>query len=73
MAWHGGAGGHPRGRREAAAREFVKATRSPEILRIIEPQATDVFVATPDEFGKRIAADLLRLGQVIRDAGIKAQ
>src|SRR6476659_5381372 len=53
--------------------EFIKATRSPDILRIVEPQATDVFVATPDEFGKRIASDSLRLGQVIRDAGIKAQ
>jgi tripartite-type tricarboxylate transporter receptor subunit TctC len=53
--------------------EFIKATRSPDILRIVEPQATDVFVSTPDEFGKRIAADTRRLGQVIRDAGIKAQ
>ena len=32
-----------------------------------------MFVATPDDFGKRIAADTQRLGQVIRDAGIKAQ
>ena len=53
--------------------EFIKATRSPDILRIVEPQATDVFVTTPDEFGKRIAADTRRLGQIMRDAGIKAQ
>ena len=43
--------------------EFIKATRSPDILRIVEPQATDVFVTTPEEFGKRIAADTERLGQ----------
>ena len=53
--------------------EFVKATRSPDILRIVEPQATDVFVTSPEEFGQRIAADTARLGKVIRDAGIKAQ
>jgi tripartite-type tricarboxylate transporter receptor subunit TctC len=51
--------------------EFIKATRDPEILRIVVPQATDVFVGSPDEFGKRIASDTQRLGQIIRDAGIK--
>jgi tripartite-type tricarboxylate transporter receptor subunit TctC len=53
--------------------EFIKATQSPDILRIVEPQATAVFVTTPAEFGNRIAADTQRLGQVMRDAGIKAQ
>jgi tripartite-type tricarboxylate transporter receptor subunit TctC len=53
--------------------EFIKATRDPEILRIVVPQATDVFVGSPDEFGKRIASDTQRLGQIIRDAGIKMQ
>src|SRR3954470_23678988 len=53
--------------------EFIKATRSPEILRIVVPQATDVFVGSPAEFGARIAADTQRLGEVIRAAGIKAQ
>jgi tripartite-type tricarboxylate transporter receptor subunit TctC len=51
--------------------EFGKATRSPDILRIVEPQATDVFLASPDEFGKRIADDSQRLGAIIRAAGIK--
>ena len=53
--------------------EFIKATRSPDILRIVEPQATDVFVTTPEEFGKRIAADTERLAKVIRDASIKVK
>ena len=51
--------------------EFIMATRDPDILRIVVPQATDVFVGSPEEFAKRIAADTARLGQVIRDAGIK--
>jgi tripartite-type tricarboxylate transporter receptor subunit TctC len=53
--------------------EFIKATQDPDILRIVQPQATDVFVATPDEFGKRIAADTERLGKILHDANIKAQ
>ena len=53
--------------------EFIKATRDPDILRIVVPQATDVFVGSPAEFGTRIAADTQRLGEVIRAAGIKAQ
>ena len=53
--------------------EFIKATRSPEILRIVEPQATDVFLTTPEEFGKRIASDTMRLGGIIHAARIKAQ
>ena len=53
--------------------EFIKATRDPDILRIVVPQATDIFVGSPAEFGKRIAADTQRLGAVIRSAGIKAQ
>ena len=53
--------------------EFIKATRSPEILRIVEPQATDVFLTTPEEFGKRIASDTKRLGGIIHAARIKAQ
>jgi tripartite-type tricarboxylate transporter receptor subunit TctC len=53
--------------------EFIKATRDPDILRIVVPQATDIFVGSPAEFGKRIAADTQRLAGVIRSAGIKAQ
>ena len=53
--------------------EFIKATQDPDILRIVMPQATDVFVGSPEEFGKRIAADTERLGKVVRAAGIKAQ
>ena len=50
--------------------QFIKATRSPDILRIVAPQATDVFVTSPEAFGQRIAADTERLAKIIRDANI---
>jgi len=53
--------------------EFIKASRSPDIQRIVESQATDLFLSTPHEFATTIAADTERLGKVIRDAGIKLQ
>jgi tripartite-type tricarboxylate transporter receptor subunit TctC len=53
--------------------EFVKAARSPDIARLVTPQATDVVVTSPENFIKMIAADTERLGKIIRDAGIKAQ
>jgi tripartite-type tricarboxylate transporter receptor subunit TctC len=73
--WHGmvAPAGTPAAIVKRLNEEFIKATRDPDILRIVVPQATDVFVGTPAEFGKRIAADTERLGEVIRAAGIKAQ
>jgi len=53
--------------------EFVKAAHTPEVVQMILAQAADVFVTTPDDFGKLIAADVDRLGTAVRAAGIKAQ
>lgn len=53
--------------------EFIKASRSPDIARIVSQQATDVFLLTPEEFAKHIANDTARLGKIIHDAGIKPQ
>jgi tripartite-type tricarboxylate transporter receptor subunit TctC len=53
--------------------EFVKAARSPDIVRLVAQQATDIAVTSPEEFAKMIASDASRLGKVIQDAGIKAQ
>ena len=73
--WHGmvAPAGTPAAIVKRLNEEFIKATRDPDILRIVVPQATDVFVASPAEFGQRIASDTQRLGAVIRAAGIKAQ
>jgi tripartite-type tricarboxylate transporter receptor subunit TctC len=53
--------------------EFVKAAQAPDIAKMVAPQAADVITSTPEEFGKLIAADIARLGKLVRDAGIKAQ
>jgi tripartite-type tricarboxylate transporter receptor subunit TctC len=53
--------------------EFVKAANSPDVVQMILAQAAEVFVTTPEDFGKLIAADVERLGGAVRAAGIKAQ
>jgi tripartite-type tricarboxylate transporter receptor subunit TctC len=53
--------------------EFVKAAQSPEIVRQVAAQAVDMLTSSPEEFAKLLAADINRLGKVIRDAGIKMQ
>ena len=53
--------------------EFVKAANAPEVVQKIAAQAVDITTSTPEEFAKLLAADVDRLGKVIRDAGIKAQ
>jgi tripartite-type tricarboxylate transporter receptor subunit TctC len=53
--------------------EFVKAAQSPDIVRQVAAQAVDMLTSSPEEFAKLLAADVDRLGNVIRDAGIKAQ
>ena len=40
---------------------------------MVAPQAADIVTNTPEEFAKVIAADVDRLGKVVRDAGIKGQ
>ena len=53
--------------------EFVKAARAPDIVKMMQAQAAEVFVSTPEDFGKLIASDVERLGKALRAAGIKAQ
>jgi tripartite-type tricarboxylate transporter receptor subunit TctC len=53
--------------------EFIKAAQSPDVVRQVAAQAVDMLTSSPEEFAKLLAADVDRLGKVIRDAGIKAQ
>jgi tripartite-type tricarboxylate transporter receptor subunit TctC len=53
--------------------EFVKAALAPEVVSKVAVQAVEMTTSTPEEFAKLIAADVERLGKIIRDAGIKAQ
>jgi tripartite-type tricarboxylate transporter receptor subunit TctC len=73
--WHGLVA--PAGTPPAIVRKlnaaFVAAARAPEIARMVAPQAADILTTTPEEFAKTLAADVDRLGNVIREAGIKGQ
>jgi tripartite-type tricarboxylate transporter receptor subunit TctC len=73
--WHGmvAPAGTPKPIVQRLNAEFSKATRDPDIRRIIDPQATDVFLTTPEDFSKKIAADTERLSKVIRDAKIQVK
>jgi tripartite-type tricarboxylate transporter receptor subunit TctC len=53
--------------------EFIKAAKSPEVVAKVAAQAVEMTTSTPDDFTKLVAADVARLGKVVRDAGIKAQ
>ena len=53
--------------------EFIKAAKSPDIVAKVAAQGVDMYTTTPEELAKLIAADVERLGKVIRDAGIKVQ
>jgi tripartite-type tricarboxylate transporter receptor subunit TctC len=53
--------------------EFVKAAKAPEVVSKVAAQAVEMTTSSPADFAKLLAADVERLGKVIRDAGIKAQ
>jgi tripartite-type tricarboxylate transporter receptor subunit TctC len=52
-------------------KEIVTILHLPEISSNIVAQGGDVVASTPEEFGKILRADIVRLGKVIRAAGIK--
>jgi tripartite-type tricarboxylate transporter receptor subunit TctC len=54
-------------------RELSAATRNPELSRLMISQGAEVVSSTPEEFAARIAADAVRLGQVVRQAGARAE
>ena len=51
--------------------EFVKAARSPDFVKRFTDLGLDVVTNTPEEFTALIAADIAKLGQVVRDSGVK--
>ena len=53
--------------------EFIKAAQAPEVVSKVAAQAVDITTSSPEEFAKLLAADVDRLGKVVRDAGIKSQ
>jgi tripartite-type tricarboxylate transporter receptor subunit TctC len=51
--------------------EFAKAAQSPEIVKLMADQMSEIVTMSPEEFRKLIASDIDRLGNVVRAAGIK--
>ena len=53
--------------------EIVRILQLPEVSQGIVAQGGDVVASTPDEFGKRLRADIEKLALVIKAAGIKPE
>lgn len=53
--------------------EIVRILKLPEVSQSVISQGGDVVASTPEEFGKRLRADIDKLAKVIRAAGIKPE
>ena len=53
--------------------DIVQAMSAPEVRDKLGAVGFDVQTTTPEGFGQHIAAEMQRLGKVVREAGIKAQ
>ena len=53
--------------------EIGAIVREPETVKWFMSQAGDPLTATPDEFGKLIAAEIIKWNKVAKEAGISAQ
>ena len=53
--------------------ELIRATKAPDVAEKVAAQAVELTTSSPADFAKLIAADVARLGKLVRDAGIKAQ
>ena len=53
--------------------EIIKAIRDPEVTRRLTDQGLEVATTTPEEFGRFIASETARWGEVIRQTGIKLE
>jgi tripartite-type tricarboxylate transporter receptor subunit TctC len=53
--------------------EFVRAARHPDVERLLTTQAADLITSTPEAFAAFIASEMARLGEIVRDTGVKAE
>jgi putative tricarboxylic transport membrane protein len=51
--------------------EFVKALQSDDVKDQVLPQVAFVIPGTPDDLAALVARDIIRLGKIVEDAGIK--
>jgi tripartite-type tricarboxylate transporter receptor subunit TctC len=52
--------------------ELVKIMHAPEMKEKLDAMATDAVTSTPEEFAGLIKREILKWGEVVRDAGLKA-
>jgi tripartite-type tricarboxylate transporter receptor subunit TctC len=53
--------------------EFVKAARTPEVLKLVNEQAALVVAGPADEFDILVKKDIVRLGTIMKEAGAKLE
>ena len=53
--------------------ELVKASQSPDIIDRIAPDGGEPVGSTPEEFGRHVAAEIIRWRKVVKDADIKVE
>ena len=53
--------------------ELVKASQSPDIVERIAPDGGEPVGSTPEEFGRHLAAEIVRWRKVVKDADIKIE
>jgi tripartite-type tricarboxylate transporter receptor subunit TctC len=53
--------------------ELTKAAKAPDVVEKVPAQAVELTTSSPADFGNLSAADVARLGKLIREAGIRAQ
>jgi tripartite-type tricarboxylate transporter receptor subunit TctC len=53
--------------------ELVKASRSPDIVERIAPDGGEPVGSTPEDFGRHLAAEIIRWRKVVKDADIKVE
>ena len=75
IAWFGifAPAGTPRPVVRRLHEEFLKAMRNPEVVDKLTAQGLDIYtLRSPEEFAALIAADSVKYGRVVREAGIRA-
>jgi tripartite-type tricarboxylate transporter receptor subunit TctC len=53
--------------------ELVKASQSPDIVERIAPDGGEPVGSTPEQFGRHLAAEIIRWRKVVKDADIKVE
>ena len=53
------------------SRAFVRAIRTPEVTQSLQTQAADAMGSTPEAFAQMMAAEIPRVGRVVRESGAK--